>query len=57
MTPKPNEIRIKDDLVLNTHGISVFTNPAKVPMRFDLYKVVWWPDSLKIQQRGDDPEH
>jgi RHS repeat-associated protein len=57
VTPKPNEVRIKNGLVQTTHGISVFSNPAKIPKRFGVYRLVSLPQSLQIIQRGQDPEH
>lgn len=60
--PRPDEFKVdpKTGLVKDTHGVSVFDNPASVrskgyvPHRVDLNSI---PDSLRIIQRGGDPRH
>jgi RHS repeat-associated protein len=61
-TPKPNEYKIDKStgLVQNTHGVSVFDNPASVsskgftPNEIDMSTV---SDKLQIKQRGADLHH
>lgn len=56
VAPKPGEYKIKDGLVQPTHGVSVFSNPAKTE-KWGTHEVTSVPDELQIIQRGKDPEH
>jgi RHS repeat-associated protein len=60
--PRPKDFKVdpKTGFVKDTHGVSVFDNPASVsskgyvPHRVDQSSV---PDSLRFIQRGSDPRH
>jgi RHS repeat-associated protein len=62
LVPRPNDFKVdpKTGFVKDTHGVSVFDNPASVsskgfvPHRIDQNSI---PDSLRIIQRGSDPRH
>ena len=59
-TPKPNEYKVKNGLIQPTHGVSVFNDPNEVTCRgFTAHKVdeSSVPDTLKIQQRGQNKKH
>ena len=58
--PRPNEYRVRGGNVQPTHGVSVFDNPQSVTSKgFEAHQVDTGTvsDSLKIQQRGNDPKH
>jgi hypothetical protein len=56
---KPNEVKIdrQTGFVKPTNGISVHLDPNKVRRFGGAYKIIDLPDTLKIIQRGRDPQH
>lgn len=56
---KPNEVKIdlETGFVKPINGISVHLDPNKVKRFGGAYRIIDLPDTLKIIQRGRDPEH
>lgn len=56
---KLNEVKIdqKTGFIKPTNGISVHLDPNKVRRFGGAYKIIDLPDTLKIIQRGRDPQH
>lgn len=57
LTPRETDVKIRDGQVQPTHGVSVYSNPARVERFGGAYRVVSLPLDLQIIQRGRDPEH
>lgn len=61
MDVKPNEYKVKNGKVdwdpVTGRGLSLSTNKEKMQHFGGAYKVVWYPSTLRILQRGRDPEH
>jgi hypothetical protein len=58
MVAQPDEYKVKNGMVQTTHGLSVFNNPRKpAVVSRGAHAVMSVPPTLKIQQRGQDPEH
>jgi hypothetical protein len=55
----PNEVKIDQNtgFVKPTNGISVHLDPHKVRRFGGAYKIIEFPDTLKIIQRGRDIQH
>ncbi len=54
--PKPGEYKVKNGMVQPTHGVSLYNNPKRVE-KWDTLIIMSIPSTLKIIQRGADPEH
>jgi F420-dependent methylenetetrahydromethanopterin dehydrogenase len=56
---KTNEVKIepKTGFLKPTNGISVNLDPNKVRRFGGAYRIIDLPDTLKIIQRGRDPQH
>lgn len=62
MDVKPNEYKVKKDGKVDSdrvtgRGLSLSTNKARMQSFGGAYRVVWYPPTLQILQRGRDPEH
>jgi hypothetical protein len=61
MDVKPNEYKLKNGKVdsdpVTARGLSLSTNKSKMQRFGGAYRVVWYPPTLQILQRGRDPEH
>jgi len=61
MDVKPNEYKVKNGKVdsdpVTGRGLSLSTNKAKMQSFGGAYRVVWYPLTLQIRQKGRDPEH
>jgi hypothetical protein len=56
---KLNEVKIDPNtgFVKPTNGISVHRDPNKVRRFGGAYKIIFLPDTLRMIQRGRDPQH
>lgn len=53
---RADEYKLKDGKVQPTHGVSVYSNAERV-RKWGAYQIVSVPATLRIIQRGKDPEH
>ncbi|OKH44335.1 hypothetical protein NIES2101_28410 [Calothrix sp. HK-06] len=56
---KLNEVKIDQNtgFLKPTNGIYVHLDPNKVRRFGGAYKIIYFPDTLKMIQRGGDPQH
>lgn len=54
--PKPGEYKVKNGMVQPTHGVSLYNNAKRVE-KWGTFIIMSIPSTLKIIQRGADPEH
>jgi hypothetical protein len=59
LTPTPRDVKVDaaTGLVQPIRGVSVHADPAKVQRFGGAYRIESIPASLKVVQRGRDPEH